>query len=71
MLSSEAKTFVGSTVEIEFRDRAKKTHREVVEIYDIGFLPAFGSCLITNIGEIRLDRVLDCQIFSSNQELAA
>lgn len=71
MLSRDAKIYIGQTVEIEFQDRAKKTHRKVVEIYDVGYLPAFGPCLITDIGEIRLDRVIDCQVLNSSEVRAA
>lgn len=61
MLSSELKSFVGQIVEIEYADREGNTFIQNAELYDIGFLPLYGPCLILDIGEIRLDRVTSCR----------
>jgi hypothetical protein len=58
MLSSDAKKFVGQFVDIVLMDRSGKTHVRRAELYDIGFLPLYGPCLITDLGELRLDRVV-------------
>lgn len=71
VLSRDAKCFVGQCVEIEFRDRRKRVHRQSCEIYDIGFLPSFGPCLITSLGEIRLDRVLSCKLLDIGEAKTA
>jgi hypothetical protein len=58
MLSSEAKKFVGLVVDLVLTDRSGRSEQRRAEIYDIGFLPLFGPCLITDIGELRLDRIV-------------
>jgi hypothetical protein len=57
MLSSEVKAFVGQIVQVEYADKVGNTYIQNAELYDIGFLPLYGPCLILDIGEIRLDRV--------------
>lgn len=60
MLYSDAKAYVGQTVNIEYTDRNGKTSYKTTMVYDFGFLPVGGPCLITDVGEIRLDRILKC-----------
>jgi hypothetical protein len=57
MLSSEAKAYVGQIVQVEYADKAGNIYIQNAELYDIGFLPLYGPCLILDIGEVRLDRV--------------
>jgi hypothetical protein len=40
---------------------------ELAEIFDVGFVPLYGPCLITDIGEIRLDRVVSLEYASMNK----
>lgn len=61
MLLSEAKRFVGHIVTMSYRERSGEILEKVAEIYDIGFVPLYGPCLITDIGEVRLDRLLSCE----------
>ena len=61
MLSSDAKAFIGQIVEVEYTDKAGNVYIQNAELYDIGFLPLYGPCLILDIGEIRLDRVNSCR----------
>jgi len=67
MLISEAKNFVGHVVHLQYRDRAGREHMELAEIFDVGFVPLYGPCLITDIGEIRLDRVVSLEYASMNK----
>lgn len=60
MLSSDARAYVGRTVNISYTDRTGKTSNETTTVYEFGFLPVGGPCLITDVGEIRLDRILSC-----------
>ena len=60
MLSSDVKMFVGRTVNIEYTDRTGETSNDTTTVYDLGFLHVGGPCLITDVGEIRLDRILSC-----------
>ncbi len=57
MLISDAKKFVGQVAEISFLDRKGDEVIEVTEIFDVNFVPLYGPCLITDVGDIRLDRV--------------
>ncbi len=67
MLISEAKTFVGLVAHVQYRDRAGRDHLELAEIFDVGFVPLYGPCLITDVGEIRLDRVVRCEAQASQK----
>ena len=57
MLISDAKKFIGQIVELDFLDRTGATNTEIVEVFDVNFIALYGPCLITDIGDIRLDRV--------------
>lgn len=61
MLLSEAKRFVGLNVNLTYRERSGETVEKIAEIFDIGFVPLYGPCLITDVGEIRLDRLVGCR----------
>lgn len=61
MLISEAKTFTGQTVKLVYKDRRGAEMERQTEVFDVGFVPLYGPCLITDIGEIRLDRVVGCE----------
>ena len=61
MLSSEVKAHVGKVVEVEYTDKSGNVFFQTAELFDIGFLPLYGPCLILDIGEIRLDRVVSCR----------
>lgn len=62
MLLTEAKRFVGQFVNLTYRERSGDTVEKTAELFDIGFVPLYGPCLITDIGEIRLDRVEGCSL---------
>ncbi|GAB4118994.1 MAG: hypothetical protein Fur0036_03400 [Fimbriimonadaceae bacterium] len=55
MLSSDARAFVGQFVELSYRDRKGDTSSVVAEVFDVNFLPLKGPCLITDVGDFRLD----------------
>lgn len=57
MLSSEVKALIGQIVQVEYSDKDGNIYIQNAELYDIGFLPLYGPCLILDIGEIRMDRV--------------
>lgn len=63
--------FVGYVVEMEFVDRAKRVQKREVTVYDLGFLAGFGPCLITDQGEVRLDRIVSCTILADDDCAAA
>lgn len=61
MLISDAKAFVGSIVHITFSDRSGRENHDIAEVFDVNFVPLYGPCLITDIGDIRLDRIQSMQ----------
>ena len=58
MTISEAKSLVGSDVALTWRDRNGGELNEVTHVYTADFVPLYGPCLITDSGEIRLDRIV-------------
>ena len=71
MLSSDARAYVGQTVHIEFTDGTGTARNETTTVYAFGFHPVGGPCLVTNVGEVRLDRVLNCNPVASEPPEAA
>ena len=57
----EAKTYVNSRVNLTWLDRNGKEISEVVDVFEVNFVPYYGPCMITNAGEIRLDRIQACE----------
>ena len=58
MLISEAKPLVGQFVNLTYTDRSRKEYNETVEVFDVTFIPLYGPCLVTDLGDIRLDRIV-------------
>lgn len=58
MTIQEAKSFVGSQLNLKWTTRNGESS-DVVFVVSVGFVPLYGPCLITDVGEISLDRVLD------------
>jgi len=65
MVISEAKPYVGTECEIVSYDRKGAEIREVALILDIQHIPMYGSSLITDCGEILLERVSDIFPYSN------
>lgn len=61
MLISDAKKLIGQIVDVEFTNRSGKLINERVEVFDVNFIALFGPCLITDLGDIRLDRISKAQ----------
>ncbi len=70
MLLTQAKSFVGDFVCLSYRDRSGESHEKLAEVYDVGFVPLYGPCLITDIGEVRLDRIVACRRIESSRVAA-
>lgn len=65
MLISDARKYIGQFVEVDYLDRAGKPHTEKVEVFDVNFIALYGPCLITDVGDIRLDRVSGARLVSN------
>lgn len=70
MLISDAKEFVGLIVDVAYTDRKGETIHDTAEVFDVNFIPLYGPCLITNIGDIRLDRVQRITEYENQQRAA-
>ncbi len=62
MLISEAKPLIGQFVNLTYTDRTNTEFNELAEVFDVTFIPLYGPCMITDIGEIRLDRIVSAQL---------
>lgn len=71
MLISEAKTLVGQIVNLTYTDRSGREYTEQTEIFDVAFVPLYGPCMLTDIGELRLDRILNYELTHQLQAKAA
>ncbi len=67
MLISEAKQYVGQLVTITFSDRKGTEITERTEVFDVNFVPLYGPCLITDLGDIRLDRVHEVSLLEQRK----
>lgn len=54
---AEAKTIINRPTQLVWSDRNGNEKTEEVYTFAVGFVPLYGPCLITDKGEIRLDRV--------------
>ena len=67
MTISEAKTYIGQEVALCWNDRKGEPVEAVTHIYSADFVPLYGPCLITDAGEIRLDRVVSCELLAQRK----
>jgi hypothetical protein len=58
MLISDAKKFIGQWADVCYTDRTGAEVNETVEIFDVNFIALYGPCIITDMGDIRLDRIV-------------
>ncbi len=70
MLISDAKNYVGQIVQITFADRLGRETVDVAEVFEVNFVPLYGPCLITDVGDIRLDRVITCALIEREARAA-
>jgi len=70
MTIQEAKSFVGSQLRVSWTCRKGNEISDTVHVLGVGFVPLYGPCLITDIGEICLDRVVEYTNLSPIQEVA-
>lgn len=56
-----AKAFDKTNVKLSWYDRSGELHTEDVYVMEVGFVPMYGQCMVTSVGEIRLDRIHTCE----------
>ncbi|MGC8861565.1 MAG: hypothetical protein ACP5R5_02195 [Armatimonadota bacterium] len=58
MYIQEAKQFLGRNVAVTYRDRHGDLHTRSLHVHDVAFVPIYGACLLGDMEEIWLDRVI-------------
>lgn len=61
MSLAEAKTYEGAQVSLTWTNRKGEEILETVDVYEVTFVPMYGPCLVTNCGNIALERVMSCE----------
>jgi hypothetical protein len=67
----DAKTFVGMPLRLTWTGRKGDEQTDLVYVFNVGFVPLYGPCLITDKGEIRLDRIVAHEAVVKTVEEAA
>ena len=68
----EAKSFIGAPLKLTWTGRRGDEQTDLVYIFNVGFVPLYGPCLITDKGESRLDRIVAFEaVYTSRSESAA
>lgn len=62
----EAKTFANQRVQLTWVDRRGDSYSDVVDVFEVNFVPLYGPCMITSAGEIRLDRIQSCHVAAAS-----
>ncbi len=71
MLLNEAKSYIGKQCTIVWKDRVGKEQVTVSKVYDATFVPLYGGYLVTDVDDIRLDRVCNVALLEESVEYAA
>ncbi len=67
MTISEAKTYIGKRLSIEYEDRNGQRRTETGMLMDVEFVPMYGGMLLFDFGDVRIDKVVT---FSENKKAA-
>jgi hypothetical protein len=70
MLVTEASRFVGQFVVLTTSTPAGGTEERVAEVFEVGFVPLLGPCFVTDLGDVRLDRVVSAHPFVGARKIA-
>jgi len=63
----DAQQYIGMNCEVAFRDRRGEVQTKQVFVTDVTFVPLYGLCLITDYGEIRLDRIVSVNVLEQRK----
>ena len=58
MLLAEAKSYIGKVCIVRFLDRSGQEHEVSSLVYDATYVPLYGGYFVTDMDDIRLDRVV-------------
>lgn len=59
MLVTDASKFIGQFVHVTYLEPGQPERVSLAEVFDVNFVPLKGPCLVTDIGDFRLDRVAE------------
>jgi len=62
MSFKDAQQYIGMSCEVAWRDRRGDLQTKQVFVNDVTFIPLYGLCMVTDYGEIRLDRVVSVKV---------
>jgi hypothetical protein len=62
MSFKEAQEYIGLSCEVAWRDRRGDIQTKRVFVTDVTFVPLYGLCMLTDYGEIRLDRIVSVNV---------
>ncbi|MCS7066012.1 MAG: hypothetical protein NZL85_07030 [Fimbriimonadales bacterium] len=62
MSFKDAQQYIGTNCEVAYRDRHGELQTRQVFVTDVTFVPLYGLCLVTDYGEIRLDRIVSVNV---------
>jgi hypothetical protein len=62
MSFKDAQQYIGRSCEVAWRDRRGDLQTKQVFVTDVTFIPLYGLCMVTDYGEIRLDRVVSVDV---------
>ncbi|NUL82030.1 MAG: hypothetical protein HUU60_04800 [Armatimonadetes bacterium] len=63
----DAQQYVGYTCEVAYKDRHGDVLRETMHIVDVSYVPMYGLCMLTDVREVRLDRIVEVQAIDMAQ----
>lgn len=61
MSITDFKGYVGQWVNVTWSDRSGNENQEIVEVFQVDFVPMYGPCLITDMGNISIEKILHCE----------
>ncbi len=62
MSFKDARQYIGMSCEVAWRDRRGDLQTKQVFVTDVTFIPLYGLCMVTEYGEIRLDRIVSVNV---------
>lgn len=71
MLLPEAKSYIGKVCTVRFLDRSGQEHEVSSLVYDATYVPLYGGYFVTDMDDIRLDRVVSVELVGEKPETAA
>ena len=62
MLLAEAKSYIGKVCTVRFLDRNNEEHQVSSLVYDATYVPLYGGYFVTDMDDIRLDRIVAVEL---------